>query len=69
MTAELFLSFVRRVIFSFFLIVLAAFACHAQNAGNVGIYTRQITVFTNQATTASAGIFPDFGFAANFLVL
>src|ERR1700683_1842722 len=39
----------------------------AQNAGNVGIYTRSVSVFTGQATSGSSFIFPDFGFAANFL--
>jgi hypothetical protein len=40
---------------------------HAQNAGTVGIYTKQISVFTAQTVKVSSPIFPDFGFAANFL--
>jgi hypothetical protein len=40
---------------------------HAQNAGNVGIYTREIPVFAAQATSTSSAIFPDFGFASNYL--
>ena len=39
----------------------------AQSAGTVGIYTKQITVFTAQTTSTSSAIFPDFGFGANFL--
>jgi hypothetical protein len=66
-TSEIFLSFVRRLIFCFFLIVLGATASHAQNAGNVGIYTREVPVFTAQSTTAHSAILPDFGFAAHNL--
>jgi hypothetical protein len=66
-TSEIFLSFMRRLIFCFFLIVLGATASHAQNAGNVGIYTREVTVFTAQSTTKSSAILPDFGFAAHNL--
>lgn len=39
----------------------------AQNSGAVELYTREITVFTGQNTTAASAIFPDYGFAANFL--
>lgn len=39
----------------------------AQNAGNVGIYTKEVTAFTVQASSASSAIFPDFGFGANYL--
>ena len=66
-TSELFLAFVRRLIFSFFVILLVSTASHAQAGGTVGIYTRQISVFHNQSSTASAAIFPDFGFGANYL--
>jgi hypothetical protein len=66
-THELFFTFVRRLIFAFLLIVLGASVSHAQNAGNVGIYTKEVAVFTAQATTSSSAVFPDFGFGANFL--
>lgn len=65
-SAELFLYFVRRLIFAFFVVVLVSTA-RAQNAGNVGIYTREIAVFNAQSTSKSSGIFPDFGFGANYL--
>jgi hypothetical protein len=59
----------RRVLLVFVLLALVALAthAHAQNAGNVGIYTREVPVFTAQSTTLSSKIFPDFGFACNFL--
>jgi hypothetical protein len=53
--AEQFLSFVRRLIFSFLLILLVATLSHAQNNGTVGIATGEIAVFTNQASGASSG--------------
>ena len=65
--SETFLGFVRRLIGAFFVLLLIAALGHAQNAGNVGIYTREVTVFTNQSATAHSAIFPDFGFAANYL--
>jgi hypothetical protein len=68
-TSEIFLTFVRRLIFSFFLILMIAAAtqAHGQTSGTVGLYTRQITVFTAQATSTHSAIFPDFGYAANYL--
>jgi hypothetical protein len=66
-TSELFLAFLRRLIFAFLVLALGTGLCHAQNGGNVGIYTREVTVFTNQSATKSSTIFPDFGFGCNFL--
>jgi len=66
-TSELFLKFVRRIILAFFILLSWVVVSRAQNAGNVGIYTREINVFTSQNTTKSSTIFPDFGFAANYL--
>lgn len=40
---------------------------HAQNSGVVGIYTKQVGVFTAQSTTKSSPIFPDGGFGCNSL--
>jgi len=68
MVSELFLTFVRRLIFAFLLIgMVASLQAHGQISGTVGIYTRQTSVFTAQATTASSAFFPDFGFACNAL--
>lgn len=53
--SELFLTFVRRLIFSFLLILLVAGVSHAQNGGTIGIYTAQIAVFSNQAAGVSSG--------------
>jgi len=70
-TSELFLSFVRRGLAFFFALLIALFAValtgHAQNAGNVGIYTREVPVFTSQAASTSSAIFPDFGFGCSVL--
>ena len=67
--SELFLAFVRRLIFAFLLVLLIASAmrAHAQSGGTVGVYTREVSVFTNQSTTTHSAIFPDFGFGCNFL--
>jgi hypothetical protein len=67
MVSELFLTMVRRLIFCFLVILLVATASHAQNAGNVGIYTREVSVFTAQASGTSSVILPDFGFASQSL--
>jgi hypothetical protein len=54
--SEIFLSFVRRLIFSFCLVLLVAVASHAQgNAGTVGVATTEVTVFSGQASAASSG--------------
>ena len=66
-TSELFLTFVRRLIFSFLVILMVATASRAQNAGTVGIATREVGVFSSQSTTASSAILPDFGFGCSFL--
>ena len=63
---------VRRTAIGLVLIALVAlvqtdFQVHAQNAGNVGIYTREVPVFTAQSTATSSAILPDFGFGANYL--
>src|SRR5208282_929797 len=82
--SELFLTFVRRMIFSFFLILAVAVASHAQNNGTAGVATGEITVFSAQSSAASSGgvwpcvqpngttpnpcaVFPDHGYAANYL--
>lgn len=39
----------------------------AQNAGVVGIYTTETTVFTAQSSSKSSGILPDNGYAQNVL--
>jgi hypothetical protein len=66
-SSELFLVFVRRAIFAFFVILLAVTAGHAQESGHVGITTREIPVFTNQGTSKASAIFIDQGYAANYL--
>ena len=65
--SETFLGFVRRLIGAFFVLLVIAALGHAQSSGTVGIYTREITVFSNQSTTTHSAIFPDFGFGANNL--
>lgn len=84
MTGEIFSSFVRRLTVAFLLLLLVALAgqAHAQNAGVVGIATKEITVFTAQTSSASSGgtwqcngsttpiacpVLPDAGFGANYL--
>jgi hypothetical protein len=59
MSEHLFLAFVRRVIFSFLLIVMVAYATHTQGQtnGTVGIATKEVTVFTAQGATLSSGGF------------
>jgi hypothetical protein len=68
-TAEIFATFLRRLLFAFLLLLLVAVAtnAHGQNAGEVGVYTKLITVFTNQTSTSSSAIFQDNGFASNML--
>lgn len=70
-TEDLFLAFIRRLMLAFLVIwlVIVAMAArgHAQNAGNVGIYTRQVQVFNAATLTTSSAIFPDFGFASQSL--
>jgi hypothetical protein len=85
--SEMFSTILRRVLVAFVLLVLIAALqtdsrVHSQNAGNVGIYTREIQVFNAQASTFSSGgiwqcgststpiqcpVLPDNGYAANFL--
>lgn len=65
--SKIFPVFVRRRIFAFLLVLAVSAASHAQNGGNVGIYTREVSVFNAQATSASSATFPDFGFGANYL--
>jgi hypothetical protein len=57
MTAEIFSTFVRRLLFAFLLLVMVAVGTHAhgQGAGTVGIYTGNLTVFTSQAVSGSSG--------------
>ena len=66
-TGELFSSFIRRLIAAFALIVLCAAAGRAQSAGTIGVYTRESSVFSAQASSATSAFFPDFGFGCNFL--
>lgn len=66
-TSELFLTFVRRLIFSFFVILLVATASRAQETGHTAISTREVSVFTAQSSTTHSAILPDFGFAAQTL--
>lgn len=68
MTGELFLTFVRRLIFAFLFIgLVASLQAHGQISGPIGIYTREIPVFTAQSTTLASTNFPDFGFGCNVL--
>jgi len=70
--SQTFSTVVRRTAIGLVLIALVAlvqtdFQVHAQNAGNVGIYTREIPVFSAQSTTVASAFFPDFGFGCNVL--
>jgi hypothetical protein len=82
MTEESFLSFVRRLISCFLLVLPCALLGHAQNNGTVGIATKEVPVFAAQTTTLSSGgtwqcnnsptpiacaVLPDFGAGCNFL--
>lgn len=88
MAEKAFTKFVRRFIVTFLLVLLAALVgcvprpLKAQNTGTVGIATRELPVFTAQASSASSGgtwqcngsttpiscpVLPDLGAAANFL--
>jgi len=78
-----FTKFVRRLVLAFLLIVLGcALRSDAQNAGVVGIATKEISVFSAQSTTASSGgvwqcsgstspipcpVLPDIGSGCNVL--
>ena len=69
----MFSTIVRRAVLCFLIVLGVAlvqtdFRVHAQNAGNVGIYTKEIAVFSAQTSTKSSPIFPDFGFGCNDLV-
>jgi hypothetical protein len=89
MDGELFTAFVRRGVLGFLLLIIGAcfVGClprplHAQNSGVVGVATKELQIFSAQASTASSGgtwqcngstvpiacpVFPDLGAAANFL--
>lgn len=72
-----FLRFLGAVLLTLIVLAICLGAAHAQNAGTVGIYTREVQVFNAQAANASCGVyqngacsapvFPDFGFGCNFL--
>jgi hypothetical protein len=83
MDGELFAAFVRRWILCLLLLLLGlTWRAHGQNAGVVGIATKEIPVFAAQTTSASSGgvwqcngstkpiscpVLPDIGAGSNFL--
>jgi hypothetical protein len=66
-SSELFLSFVRRVIGAFLLVLVVAMAGHAQGDQTVRMSSKEVAVFTNQTTNASSAVFPDNAYGCSFL--